>query len=126
MLADIDRLLDRIYKPETVSLIESVSAGSVHLIGQPNGSVKSIALTEPRDLTADQLALLRDLLLDADSYFFARKRCIPNPPPSFVWTAMAVTSLLPLGLLAVVGLSRRRVIELAHFLTLSVILYSDW
>ena len=80
---DIDRLLDRIYKPETVSLIESVSAGSVHLIGQTNGSVKSIALTERRDLTADQLALLRDLLMDADSYFFARKRCIPKPTAKF-------------------------------------------
>ena len=82
-LVDIDRLLERIYKTETVSLIESVSSGSVHLIGQPKGSVKSIALTEHRDLTADQLTFLRDLLLDTNSYFFARKRCIPKPTAKF-------------------------------------------
>ena len=82
-LVDIDRLLKLIYKPETVALIESVKSGSVHLIGQPNGSVKSISLTEPRDLTPEQLVLLRDLLLDADSYFFARKRCIPKPTARF-------------------------------------------
>ena len=79
---------ERIYNPKPVFLVESVNSGSVHLIGQPIGSVKSISLTETSDLTAEQLVLLRQLLLAPDSYSFARKRCIPIRNANFYSTAM--------------------------------------
>jgi hypothetical protein len=72
----IGQSIEPILKPSTISAIRESTATTCELLDP--GSVRAIAITPARQLTAEWHTSLQSLLLDHRSWFFARKRCLPS------------------------------------------------
>ena len=67
-----------ILNAEQIELLRTADHASCFLV-DPDGNLhKPVPTTEPVQLSVTDLQLLTKLLLDVESWFFARKRCLPK------------------------------------------------
>ncbi|MEX2558585.1 MAG: hypothetical protein WD403_01665 [Pirellulales bacterium] len=71
--------IDRILKPTTIKAIKALTEGTCELVDPDSTAAQPVALTAPREIDADRLARFKELLVDPQSWWFARKRCLPRP-----------------------------------------------
>jgi hypothetical protein len=73
MHATIDTILDA----WTIDVLRASSTATCEILDPHASSPRSVPLTPARELTAEQVSELRKLLLNPQSWFFAKKRCLP-------------------------------------------------
>jgi len=77
--ATIDSILD----PATIDALRAASKATCEILDPRASTVRPVPLTPPRKLTRKQVSELRETLLDPQSWFFARKRCLPRDTALF-------------------------------------------
>jgi hypothetical protein len=77
--ATIDSILDA----STTDALRSSSRASCEILDPGASSVCPVPLTPARNLTPEQAAELKELLLNPQSWFFAAKRCLPRETARF-------------------------------------------
>ena len=77
------RSIDSILDTSTIDAIGASSTATCEILDPEASSGRPVALSPPRVLTSDQLSKLKELLLDPQSWFFAKKRCLPRAAALF-------------------------------------------
>ena len=75
--------IDSILDASTIDAIRACSTATCEILDPEASSLRPVPLTPARELTSEQLAGLKDLLLDPQSWFFAAKRCLPRKTARF-------------------------------------------
>jgi hypothetical protein len=70
--------IDSILDASTINAIGASSTATCEILDPFASPRRSVSLTPPRELTSDQLSELKGLLLDPQSWYFAKKRCLPR------------------------------------------------
>ena len=63
---------------KSLSILRSVTGGSCVLVDPGDISITAIPISDAVELSTDDARLLARLLLDVESWYFARKRCLPK------------------------------------------------
>jgi hypothetical protein len=74
MHSSIDSVLDA----STIDAIRASSMATCEILDPEVSSLRPVPLAPARELTPEQLSELKRLLLDPESWFFAKKRCLPR------------------------------------------------
>jgi hypothetical protein len=75
--------IDSILDPSAIEAIRASSTATCEILDPFTSSFSPVAITLARELTLEQLDVLRELLLNPQSWWFARKRCLPRPAALF-------------------------------------------
>jgi hypothetical protein len=74
----VHSLIDSILDASTIDAIRASSTATCEILDPEASSRSAVPLTAARELTSEQLSELKGLLLDPQSWFFAKKRCLPR------------------------------------------------
>jgi hypothetical protein len=75
--------IDSILDASTIDAIRASSTATCEILDPEAASPHPVGLTPARQLTSVQLSELKGLLLDPQSWFFAKKRCLPRETALF-------------------------------------------
>lgn len=88
VITDVIRLMENpiglresifdILNEEQIELLRTANLASCFLVDPDSRSRHPVPITKTVDLKSSDLQLLTKLLLDVESWFFARKRCLPK------------------------------------------------
>jgi hypothetical protein len=75
--------IDSILDASTVDVIRASATATCEILDPDAEERRPVSLAPARELTSEQLSELKRLLLDPQSWFFAKKRCVPRAAALF-------------------------------------------
>jgi hypothetical protein len=75
--------IDSILDASTIDAIRASSTATCEILDPEVEEHRPVSLAPARELTPEQLSELKRLLLDPQSWFFAKKRCLPRAAALF-------------------------------------------